>query len=121
MRPSELMKDPDAGGKLSAGRAPLVIWFFGVTLFAALVGAVLVFTSLAASFGWLGVTEPVTYDVFAPFMDRSLDALWALGAVYLGGKATGKIPKALREAGLREGGEAQADGGRRSGDRQRQR
>lgn len=87
----ELVQDPDAGHKLSASRAPLIVWFVLVTLVATAIGAALLWTHL----GCAGVQEvacdPLAYEDVSGYLDRMLEAFWAFGAVYVGGKGVGKL------------------------------
>lgn len=81
----ELICDHDAGGKLSAGRTPLIVWFVLVTVVALVVGVVLVATHLGAG------PEPIEYEAFSGYLDRMLDAFWAFGATYGLGKVAGRV------------------------------
>lgn len=95
-----LVEDPEyEGDKLSTSRVPVIVWFAVVTAFAVAVGVVLLWThvdcagAVEAAEAAAGSPEcrPVQYSAFQEYLDRMLDALWAFGAIYVGGKATGKL------------------------------
>lgn len=86
----EITSDPDAGGKLSAGRTPLVVWFVLVTLVAVAIGVALLWTHVDCAGAAEASCEPLAYEAVGPYLDRMLDAFWAFGATYGVGKLAGK-------------------------------
>mgnify|MGYP006281926763 CR=1 FL=1 len=84
----ELVQDHDAGGKLSAARAPLIALCLGLGVAWLASGGLVIWTHLQAP-----DTGPLTWDVLSGWFKVGTGSLWPLAVSYIGGKGVGRIPK----------------------------
>lgn len=88
-----VIEDPTNPGRISAGRTPLIVGFILSGLLVLAVATVLIWTHLNC-YGTEACTG-ISYDVFAPFVDRMLDALVWLGGIYGMGKGLDVVREKL--------------------------